>query len=233
MRMRRKDRAELLLRAPCDRSLERGELDVEATSGIQQPESLVADDLLVAAAASLELPGELGAHPFADRGLHVHVHVLVVFVPRERAVVDLIADGLEGLVKAPAAAFAQQANRYELLDVGPRGGDVVGRERTVDLGRAGQLSGDPAQWRSDAAPPERTVLGAHERMNILSICMTMQMEGVCHQRLVRERSAAAQSTPVARPRGPFRVRSGPAGYRIRKRWTRPLTIRSRLERDTG
>ena len=118
----------------------------------EQPE--IGGDLIVAAAAGVQLgagrSGQLGDPPL-DRG----VHVLVAGRELEDAVVQLLLDAVERGDDDRDLVVGEDPGPTEPAHVGPRAGDVVGREPHVE-GHAGgvghQLLGRVA---GEATLPER------------------------------------------------------------------------------
>jgi len=150
------------------RPLEVQQQPIQPMHGIQEPEPLIGDDLLVAAAPGLELPGELGADLVAHGSLDVHVHVLASLAPGEGAALDLASDRRKGSVEPVEACIGQKTKGMQLLNVDARCGDVVERQGAVDIGGARQHDGDRGQRRSDAAPPEGSINcrhGTHDHTN--------------------------------------------------------------------
>ncbi len=104
----------------------------------REPAALVRHDLLVPAPPCLEHAPELGADRLDDGRLHVHVDVLVLRAPGERAVGELPRDLHQGVIQPIRLGLAEQLEAAKLRHVSAAGGDVVLGERQVDLERSGQ-----------------------------------------------------------------------------------------------
>ena len=148
----------------------------EARRRRSEPAALVGHDLLVAAPSRLEHAAELRPDRLDDGRLHVHVDVLVLRAPRERAVGQLPRDVDQGVIQPIRVGLAEQLEPAELRHVGTAGGDVVLGQRQVDLERSGQRERRVGGGGLEAAVPQ----GGLARGVHLSIhtrwCMIMQPE---------------------------------------------------------
>ena len=132
------DGVAVALGQPDERPLEIDDRAVEPVDRPAQPEAQVGRDLVVARPAGVELAGQR-ADPGRQRRLEVEVDVLELGVPGERPGLDLGAQPVEPGDERRDLVVGQQPGPAEPVDVGDRAGQVVERERRVDLDRAGEV----------------------------------------------------------------------------------------------
>ncbi len=127
----------VLARAGDERALEPAERRVAAIAGGDDEEPLVERDLVVAAAAGVQVAG-VGADELAEPPLDVGVHVLERRVEADLARRELGADLVEGGHDPARHRLRHDPLRGEHGDVGLAAADVLRVERAVVLDRDGE-----------------------------------------------------------------------------------------------
>ena len=105
---------------------------------VADPEADVVRDLVVAAAAGVELAADV-ADPLDQRPLDVHVDVFQLLAELEAAGGDFVADLLQAGDDLVALVVGQDADLGEHVGVGDRAADVVGVEPAVEAHAFGEL----------------------------------------------------------------------------------------------
>src|SRR5262249_12415956 len=111
--------------------LQLAQLAVEAVEGVADPELDVGDDLVVAAAAGVQLAADV-AEALDQGALDVRVDVFGLHGEGEVAAVDVGGDGVEGGDDLVGLGGAEQADLGEHAGVGLAGADVVAVEAAVE-----------------------------------------------------------------------------------------------------
>ena len=132
------DRVTVALGQSNERPFEPDDRVVELVDRPPQPEAEVGRDLVVPRPAGVELAGER-TDPGGERRLEVEVDVLERRVPGKRSGLDLGTEPVEPPDEGGDLVVRQQPGSSEPADVGQRTGQVVERERRIDLDRAGEV----------------------------------------------------------------------------------------------
>ena len=125
---------------------------VEVVDGVAHPELHVGDDLIVAAAAGVQLAAEV-AETLDQGALDVRVDVFQGDREGELAAVDLAGDGVEGGGDLLGLVGAEQADLGEHPGVGLAGADVVAVEAAVEADRFGEGFDAVVGGAAEAAAP--------------------------------------------------------------------------------
>ena len=136
----------LILRAAADKGLlQVDEAAVDLVDGVADPEPQIGGNLIVAAAAGMQLPAQI-ARAGNQCLLDVHVDVFELSTELKAAFVDLAADGLE--VGGDLVGFrrAQQAHIGQHAGMGCGAQNIVPVEPAIEANAFGELL-DPAVGR--------------------------------------------------------------------------------------
>ena len=105
---------------------------------VADPEPEVGRDLVVAAAAGVELAADV-ADPLDERPLDVHVDVFELVAELESAAGDLVVDLLEAGHDLVSLVVGQDADLGEHVGVGDRAADVLRIEPAIEAHAFGEL----------------------------------------------------------------------------------------------
>ena len=101
----------------------------------------------------MELAGQR-PDPRAERRLQVHVDVLEGRVPGQRARLHLDPERVEPLDQPGDLRVVEQAGAPQAPDVGDRAGEIVERERAIDLDGAREVGGPRVRLAGESPAPE-------------------------------------------------------------------------------
>ena len=110
---------------------------VDAVEGVADPEPQIGGDLIVAAAAGVQLAADI-AQALDERLLDVHVDVFELGLERKFSRFDFFADGCQRFADLVALCVAEQADLGQHLGMGDRAGDVVRVEAMVEADAFGE-----------------------------------------------------------------------------------------------
>ena len=125
-------------RQPDERPLHAQDRLVQAVDRPAQPEPQVRGDLIVARSAGVEAPGQR-PDPLPECQLEVHVDIFERRVPHDGAGLDFAAQPLQAGHEHGHLSARKKAGAAQAVDVSYRSGNVVGRERAVEIDRAGEV----------------------------------------------------------------------------------------------
>jgi hypothetical protein len=124
--------------APADEGgLQLAQQDIDAIDGVADVELEVGGDLIVAAAAGVELAADV-AEPRDERGLDVHVDVFQLGAEGEGAALEFGEDVVEGRRDLVAFAGGEQTDVGQHAGMGLRAADVDLGEAGVEADRFGE-----------------------------------------------------------------------------------------------
>ena len=101
----------------------------------------------------MELPGE-GSDPRPEGRLQVHVDILEVPVPGQRPRLDVDPKRIEPAEQRGHLLIVEQSGAPQAPDVGDRTGEIVDRERAIDLDRPGEVGGPHVRLAAEPPAPE-------------------------------------------------------------------------------
>ena len=145
------DRVTLALRERHERALHPDDRRVVADRPAC-PEPQVRGNLVVPGTARVELARQ---RPDARSGAaRVHVDVLETRVPGQRTQLHVDPERLEAADQRSDLRIVEQAGATEAADMGDRAGDIVERERAIDLDRSGEVGRPRVRLAAEPPAPE-------------------------------------------------------------------------------
>ena len=142
--------------------LQAGDFAEDQVDFVTQPQANVGGDLVVTAAAGVQLfTGHADA--VGQARLDVHVHVFEVDAPIELAGLDFTLDGLQAIDDAVALGIGQHADLGQHGGMGDRAHDVVAIQALVEGDGGGEAGDEGVDGFTEAAAPGLIgLVSAHE-----------------------------------------------------------------------